>query len=140
MCSDAQFGSGQADQVVQFDELGLFIKSLAEEHRQFVADHRMQWEEHIREMEVGFSFYLKNKNGGVALVGVCDRGWVLYQIEPKPINRLIGNGEGQDIVAMLLPDRTEFYARELISPERGMAALRSWLDGQESDLLKSELA
>jgi len=128
-------GTGGAIALTNFGAVMDQLALLADEHAKFVGEHRKEWGDHIREMEVGFSFSLTNQHGGVALVGVSESGWVIFQITPAPTKRVPGTLTGRRVIAMLLPERTEFHESELVPAAQGRTILRRWLDGNSAALV-----
>jgi hypothetical protein len=127
-------GSGSIVKLSRFEELLAQIEIMTSEHEDYVAKYRHEWPERCQTMVVGFSFYLTNRSQGVGLVGVCGKGWTIYQMEPKPIKRLKGNLPGDSIIAILLPDWSEFPERELLVADHAKAILRRWLDGSSAEI------
>jgi hypothetical protein len=104
------------------------IQELQERHAEYVKKHREEWEGDLnRVADVGFSFYVRKEADNLALIGACSRGWVAYRMEPKPIERLNQRTREGQLVAILLPDWTEYFDTELMPRTAILNVVQRWL-------------
>jgi hypothetical protein len=116
-----------------FDEVVAFLKDTYQWFAEVVADRRASGpSSDATESEAigGFGVDLTNRMGGVVMVGVGRRVWLLARIEPKPVLFHSDHPELDGTLVFYLDGwhHTEMESDMLVSRGACLAALRVWLD------------
>lgn len=82
-----------------------------------------------RAARAGFSFLVTDERGQSIQVGVhADGGWVILHLRPRPMRAVPGELTGDDPVAFLFPEWTEFPRHALLPADRARELLIGWFE------------
>ncbi len=112
-----------------FEQVIDVIERLGHEH----AAEMEAWEVDKQEKDCGYSCVIWNRWHSGFYVGVSHQGWRLVRIQPGPSKSIKGSLPGNDLVAFMFPEWTEFRQNQLVSSNEAMELLHGWLETGKVD-------